>query len=288
MDFKISLARLKEAIGCNEGFCLECGDFTVDFAEPDAEGYHCPVCEQPKVVGAENLMFTAGVNITEEEEPPGGILAGMALGTAITTAVMEGTLESEVGRRLHEIHETVCRDIFCGQCEGIMNTWKSVLVTAHIRSTRGALQVLVLESFGSFVICGGCWDTKEAGLKSAYEGATFTVTDFRDYGPDFQLKKQPLVPAKPPRVANVRVEGGDLEVVEYSKRFQAHGFTFFIHGVKGFWCVSSWACGHKLGTYPTQKAGIERAERLSKSEVDILKGSISLNSSANPPVKGAR
>ncbi len=38
------------------GYCLECG-FTQECVEPDARGYVCDNCGQPKVYGAEELLF---------------------------------------------------------------------------------------------------------------------------------------------------------------------------------------------------------------------------------------
>ena len=69
MTIKISVARFREAIRCYEGYCLDCGEFTRETTEPDANGYDCPVCEGRKVVGAENLLFTPGIEITEESQP---------------------------------------------------------------------------------------------------------------------------------------------------------------------------------------------------------------------------
>lgn len=39
------------------GWCPVCKDFTRDSTEPDAENYDCPVCEEEKVVGAENALI---------------------------------------------------------------------------------------------------------------------------------------------------------------------------------------------------------------------------------------
>jgi len=45
------------------GWCPECGDFTRDSTEPDAENYDCPECEQDIVVGAENAMIMGLIDI---------------------------------------------------------------------------------------------------------------------------------------------------------------------------------------------------------------------------------
>jgi len=291
MQVLISLARLQEAMGGYEGYCLECCEFTRDSTEPDATGYDCPVCEENKVVGAENLMFTAGIRITEEEETGGGILAGASLGAAITTAMMGGTLDTETGARLHEIHETVCRDIFCGGCGHILDTHKSVLVEATIdRGDTGIPTPLILDTMGSFVRCGTCWDKQGPGLKAAYKSATFAATDFRDYGPDLQLKQKapPVKAPKAPKVANVRLRSGENCTVAYSRRFTEHGLTFFIHGEQGEWEVSCWDTGMRLNTFKTQKAGIERVQGLNEKELRDIRGAISLHGGLNPSVKGGK
>jgi hypothetical protein len=38
------------------GFCIACGE-EVYGDEPDARGYECEACEEPKVYGAEELMM---------------------------------------------------------------------------------------------------------------------------------------------------------------------------------------------------------------------------------------
>jgi len=38
------------------GLCLACGQ-EADQVEPDAEGYTCESCDEPKVYGAEQLLF---------------------------------------------------------------------------------------------------------------------------------------------------------------------------------------------------------------------------------------
>jgi Zn finger protein HypA/HybF involved in hydrogenase expression len=47
------------------GWCPECEDFTHDSAEPDAEGYKCPVCDNPSVVGAENALLLGMIDIED-------------------------------------------------------------------------------------------------------------------------------------------------------------------------------------------------------------------------------
>jgi len=197
MVTKITESRYHEARSSYEGWCVECCDFTRDRTEPDANDYDCPVCEENTVIGAENLLWSDEIVVVPDDAPPGGgILAGMALETAITAAMMSRVLSIETGERLLGIHETVCRDIFCAGCGHILDTHKSVLVEATInRGDTGIPTPLILDTMGSFVRCGTCWDEKGPRLQAAYKNATFAVTDFRDYGPDFRLKTEILAEA---------------------------------------------------------------------------------------------
>lgn len=40
----------------NPGFCVACGA-EVDGVEPDADGYDCEACGEPKVYGAEEILI---------------------------------------------------------------------------------------------------------------------------------------------------------------------------------------------------------------------------------------
>ena len=51
----------KDAVESSMGFCTECRSFTRDTTEPDAEGYDCPDCDRPCVVGAELAMIMGAV-----------------------------------------------------------------------------------------------------------------------------------------------------------------------------------------------------------------------------------
>lgn len=44
-----------------EGFCVRCKEWTSDGVEPDAEGYECPDCGEPAVMGAENALISGYV-----------------------------------------------------------------------------------------------------------------------------------------------------------------------------------------------------------------------------------
>lgn len=54
---KLTLDQVMEAVDSDEyiGFCLSCGTRT-DGVEPDARGYTCEECGEPKVFGAEELL----------------------------------------------------------------------------------------------------------------------------------------------------------------------------------------------------------------------------------------
>lgn len=50
-----------------QGICLACGKLR-DETEPDAEGYECDHCGQPKVLGIETALILGELDIVEEEE----------------------------------------------------------------------------------------------------------------------------------------------------------------------------------------------------------------------------
>ncbi len=55
---KITLDQIIEAMDSDDstGFCLACGEQAYGI-EPDAHGYTCDSCGQPKVYGAEELLM---------------------------------------------------------------------------------------------------------------------------------------------------------------------------------------------------------------------------------------
>lgn len=65
---KLTTARYEEAQENNEGFCTRCETFTCDDVEPDADGYDCPECQNPTVMGAENALIYEHLEITDEED----------------------------------------------------------------------------------------------------------------------------------------------------------------------------------------------------------------------------
>jgi hypothetical protein len=56
------------AVEDNMGFCGNCEEFTHDCAEPDAQNYECPVCEQKTVYGAELAMVMGLFEIDFDED----------------------------------------------------------------------------------------------------------------------------------------------------------------------------------------------------------------------------
>jgi Zn finger protein HypA/HybF involved in hydrogenase expression len=59
----VSLEEYETAVDLYQGWCTDCKQFTRDQTEPDAEGYDCPVCEEDKVIGAEQGMMLEAFNI---------------------------------------------------------------------------------------------------------------------------------------------------------------------------------------------------------------------------------
>jgi hypothetical protein len=59
---KIDLKAVMEAVQEDDGsgFCLACGNQTWG-VEPDARGYRCDSCGQPKVYGAEEVLLMMAV-----------------------------------------------------------------------------------------------------------------------------------------------------------------------------------------------------------------------------------
>jgi hypothetical protein len=59
---KVTLKRVTAAVERyqrgteNPGFCIGCGA-AADGVEPDARGYECEICGEPKVYGAEELLM---------------------------------------------------------------------------------------------------------------------------------------------------------------------------------------------------------------------------------------
>jgi len=63
MGKKVSMARYEAAVEGYEGYCAACKKWSAECCEPDARGYECPRCEQPKVYGAEEAMMMGLVEV---------------------------------------------------------------------------------------------------------------------------------------------------------------------------------------------------------------------------------
>uniref|UniRef100_A0A6H2A3F9 Uncharacterized protein n=1 Tax=viral metagenome TaxID=1070528 RepID=A0A6H2A3F9_9ZZZZ len=53
----------EKAVNDSMGWCTDCGDFTRDCTEPDAENYDCPVCGEKTVMGAEQAMISGAFEV---------------------------------------------------------------------------------------------------------------------------------------------------------------------------------------------------------------------------------
>lgn len=54
---EVDFEEITEAMGLSEGYCVNCGEFTRDCTEPDAEDYDCPECGENSVMGAEQMCI---------------------------------------------------------------------------------------------------------------------------------------------------------------------------------------------------------------------------------------
>jgi hypothetical protein len=63
-------AEFHEHVENYDGLCMACGQWTEGGVEPDAQGYDCPSCDVPAVIGAEQALFAKAplftINIVEE------------------------------------------------------------------------------------------------------------------------------------------------------------------------------------------------------------------------------
>jgi Zn finger protein HypA/HybF involved in hydrogenase expression len=58
------------------GWCTTCCAFTRECTEPDAEGYDCPQCEKPTVMGAENALIAGLIEFDSEYGDPDADMGG--------------------------------------------------------------------------------------------------------------------------------------------------------------------------------------------------------------------
>lgn len=61
----VSVEVYQEMADSYYGYCTNCGDFTRDCTEPDAEDYDCPVCEENTVFGTEQSLLLGLIDIEE-------------------------------------------------------------------------------------------------------------------------------------------------------------------------------------------------------------------------------
>ena len=176
----VSENQLHEHMDAMDGYCTTCKKWTAEGVEPDAEGYECPVCEQPTVLGAENALCHGTLDVRESKAPsPSALLA---------RAVLDPTPDAKTRALDAIVHKAaVCRNIFCAggmrvslagetKCGGaILDVRKSVLVTA-VKDGR--------DVGAGLVMCGLCWDAGADAAHQAAEkhGATLRVYDPRRKG----------------------------------------------------------------------------------------------------------
>lgn len=59
----VSLEEYQEHVNNNDGICLSCREWTFGGVEPDASGYLCEACEESRVMGAEEALMMAEIDI---------------------------------------------------------------------------------------------------------------------------------------------------------------------------------------------------------------------------------
>lgn len=64
----VSVEEYDNACEDYQGWCPDCGEFTRDQTEPDADGYDCPACDGNNVVGAENALIMGLIEVDEDED----------------------------------------------------------------------------------------------------------------------------------------------------------------------------------------------------------------------------
>jgi len=63
---RLTIPELEEFRESYSGYCTECGDFTTDQCEPDAENYECTECGVESVHGAENALIMGMLHVVAE------------------------------------------------------------------------------------------------------------------------------------------------------------------------------------------------------------------------------
>lgn len=47
------------------GVCIKCGEIQEGGVEPDAQGYECPACGEPAVMGAEDALMRGFIEVED-------------------------------------------------------------------------------------------------------------------------------------------------------------------------------------------------------------------------------
>lgn len=102
----------------------------------------------------------------------------MDISERLVVAMMQRDINADTGEELLEICSRACSGSVCPGCRRILNAQKSAIIRTWVGVER--------RYTGSSVVCGDCCDEQKERLQDL--SVEFTVTDFRDYGPDFRLK----------------------------------------------------------------------------------------------------
>ena len=163
---------------------------------------------------------------------------------------MGGKVSEHIAIELATLHSRVCSQIFCGYCQGIMDSRKSVIISGGSGSSRISL-----------VLCGGCFDKGKASSFANLEGAR--VTDSRRFKTDGTPKKsKKSKKSKKKAFMNIAIEGGfrkieihslilvNIPKAQASEHFPEGtgdlAYQFFIHGERGDWNASCSLTGRRV------------------------------------------
>lgn len=173
-----------------------------------------------------------------------------ALGNA-----MLGNVDEHTATELVTLHSKVCNQIFCGYCQGIMDSRKSVIISTGPESA----------NYKALVLCGNCFDKGKASRVAKMDGAS--VTDSRKFKMDGTPKKPRK--SKEKVFMNIAIEGGfrkieihslilvNIPKAQASEHFpegtEAIAYQFFIHGKRGDWNASCSLTGRRTMSRATLK-----------------------------------
>lgn len=62
---KISMEEYEEHRENYDGVCLNCEEFTSGGVEPDAENYHCEMCDEDYVIGIESAFMQGDIELKD-------------------------------------------------------------------------------------------------------------------------------------------------------------------------------------------------------------------------------